>query len=52
MKVLKWLDEHFEESILVFLLGMISIVELMQVVCRNIDVIASLTWAEEMCRFL
>lgn len=52
MKVIKWLDEHFEESILIFLLAMISIVELMQVVCRNIDVIPSLTWAEEMCRFL
>lgn len=52
MKVVKWLDEHFEESILIFLLAAISIVELLQVVCRNIDIIASLTWAEEMCRFL
>ena len=52
MKVIKWLDEHFEESILIFLLAMISIVELMQVVRRNIDIIPSLTWAEEMCRFL
>jgi TRAP-type C4-dicarboxylate transport system permease small subunit len=52
MKVVKWLDEHFEEALLIFLLAMISIVELMQVVCRNIPVIPSLTWAEELCRFL
>lgn len=52
MKVLKWLDEHCEETLLIVLLALISIVELMQVVCRNIDFIQSLTWAEEMCRFL
>lgn len=52
MKVIKWLDEHFEEAILIFLLALISCVELMQVVCRNVSFIPSLTWAEEMCRFL
>lgn len=52
MKVLKWLDDHFEETILVALLVLISCVELMQVVCRNVSFIPSLTWAEEMCRFL
>ncbi len=52
MKVAKWLDEHLEETILVVLLAFISCIELMQVVCRNVDFIPSLTWAEELCRFL
>ncbi len=52
MKAVKWLDEHAEETILVVLLALISIIELMQVVCRNVDFIPSLTWAEETCRFL
>lgn len=52
MKVIKWLDEHFEEAILIVFLVGISIVELLQVICRNVDFIPSLTWAEELCRFL
>ncbi len=51
MKVLKWLDKHFEEAILVFLLVVIAVVELLQVICRNVPFIPSLTWAEELCRF-
>lgn len=51
MKVLKWLDEHFEETLLVVLLVLISCVELVQVIVRNIPFINSLTWAEEFCRF-
>lgn len=51
MKVVKWLDEHFEESLLIILLVMISCVELIQVIVRNIPAIPSLTWAEEFCRF-
>ena len=51
MKVVKWLDEHFEEAIIVFLLAVICVVELMQVVCRNVPFIPSLTWAEELCRY-
>ena len=51
MKVLKWLDEHFEETLLVVLLILISCVELMQVIIRNIPWIPALTWAEEFCRF-
>ena len=51
MKVLKWLDEHFEEAILVVLLVLISCIELIQVVCRNVDALKSLTWPEEFCRF-
>ena len=51
MKTLKWLDEHFEEALLVVLLVLISCVELIQVIFRNLSFIPSLTWAEEFCRF-
>lgn len=51
MKVVKWLDEHFEETLLVILLVLISCVELVQVILRNLSFIPSLTWAEEFCRF-
>ncbi len=50
-RAVRWLDLHFEEAILVFLLVVIACVELLQVVCRNIPGIPSLTWAEELCRF-
>lgn len=51
MKILKWLDDHFEETLMVILLVLISCVELVQVIVRNLDFIPSLTWAEEFCRF-
>ena len=51
MKAVKWLDQHFEEAILVFLLVVIACVELAQVVCRNVPFLPALTWAEELCRF-
>lgn len=51
MKLVKWLDEHLEETLLVIALVMISCVELIQVAVRNIPFIPSLTWAEEFCRF-
>ena len=51
MKVAKWLDEHFEEAIIIFLLVVISVVELMQVICRNVPGIPALSWAEEMARY-
>ena len=51
MKVIRWLDEHFEEAILVALLILISCVELAQVIIRNIPFIPALKWAEEFCRF-
>jgi len=51
MKAAKWLDEHFEETLLVILLVLISCVELVQVIVRNIPTIPALTWAEEFCRF-
>lgn len=51
MKALKWLDEHFEEALLVVLLVLISCVELIQVVFRNLPFVDALTWPEEFCRF-
>ena len=51
MKILKWLDEHFEEALLVVLLVLICCVELVQVTVRNLEFIPALTWAEEFCRF-
>lgn len=51
MKVLKWLDEHFEEALLVILLALICCVELAQVICRNVSFIDSLQWSDEFCRF-
>jgi TRAP-type C4-dicarboxylate transport system permease small subunit len=51
MKIWKWLDEHFEETLLIVLLVLISCVELIQVTVRNLEFIPALTWAEEFCRF-
>ena len=51
MKVIKWLDGHFEEALLVLLLVLISTVELVQVIMRNIPFAPALTWAEEFCRY-
>lgn len=51
MKVMKWLDDHLEETLLVILLVVITIVSFLQVVIRKIPWIPALTWAEEFCRF-
>lgn len=51
MKAIKWLDDHFEESLLVILLVVIFSVSLIQVIIRNIPQLAALQWAEEFCRF-
>lgn len=51
MKVLRWLDNHFEECIMVILLVLIAVVSLMQVIVRNIETLPALKWAEEFCRF-
>lgn len=51
MKIIKWLDEHFEEALLVILLVLISVIELIQVIFRNLEFVSALTWAEEFCRF-
>lgn len=51
MKITKWLDEHFEECIMIVLLVVIACVSLLQVIIRKVPWIPSLTWAEEFCRF-
>lgn len=50
MKVLKWLDHHVEEILLVFLLALITIVMGLQILCRAVGY--PLTWTEECARFL
>lgn len=50
--MVKWLDEHFEETLLVIFLILISCVSMLQVVIRKIPFIPSLQWAEEFDRFM
>ncbi|HHZ02088.1 MAG TPA: TRAP transporter small permease [Tissierellia bacterium] len=49
MSVIKWLDEHFEEAIMVILLILISCVMMAQIIARNI--FNSMTWPEEFSRY-
>lgn len=51
MKVIKWLDEHFEETLLAICLVLIACVSMIQIICRQTP-IPPLTWAEEFCRFM
>lgn len=51
MKIIKWLDDHMEETLLVILLVVICCVSMAQVVIRKLPWIPALTWAEEFCRF-
>ena len=50
MRILKWIDKHFEESLLVLLLVLISSVMLLQVIMRYI-LNNSLPWPEEFSRY-
>lgn len=50
MTILRWLDKHFEETLLCMLLVLISCIELLQVVARNLPFVSAITWAEEFCR--
>ncbi|MCG5102201.1 TRAP transporter small permease [Oceanobacillus alkalisoli] len=50
MKVLRWLNEHFEEYILVFLSAFTVFVIFLQVVMRYV-LGSSLTWSEEIARY-
>ena len=50
MSVLKWLDDHFEEAIMVFLLVVISVVTMAQVIMRYVFK-SAMPWPEELCRF-
>jgi len=49
MNGLKWLNKHFEESILVFLLATISCVMMAQIIARTF--FNSMTWPEEFSRY-
>lgn len=49
MSAIKWLDEHFEEAIMVVLLALISCVMMAQIVARNL--FNSMTWPEEFSRY-
>jgi len=49
MSAIKWLDEHLEEAIMVFLLALISSVMMAQIIARN--VFNSMTWPEEFSRY-
>ncbi len=50
-KFLKWLDEDFEESILMVFLIVMSIVMMAQVIMRYFFK-ASMNWPEEFCRYM
>ena len=50
MKILKWLDKHFEEAISVFLMAVMTILVTMQVILREVG--ASLAWTEELTRYM
>ncbi|MBR6208544.1 MAG: TRAP transporter small permease [Oscillospiraceae bacterium] len=49
-KWLKWLDLHFEETIMVILLAALSCVMMLQVIARYVTGHA-LPWPEEFCRY-
>lgn len=49
MSAIKWLDEHFEEAILVLLLASISSVMMAQIFARTF--FNSMTWPEEFSRY-
>ncbi len=51
MKIIKWLDNNFEEVILVILLTMIAVIMGVQV-CSRYVFGYSLTWSEEITRYL
>jgi TRAP-type C4-dicarboxylate transport system permease small subunit len=50
VKFLKWLDEYIEESLLVILLVLISVVMMAQVFARYV-LNDSMSWPEEFCRY-
>lgn len=50
-KFWKWLDEDFEETILMFFLVIMAIVMMWQIIMRYFFK-ASMSWPEEFCRFM
>ncbi len=51
MKFIKWLDKHFEESLMAILLIIICVVEMLQVLCRKLPFIPTFSWTDELNRF-
>lgn len=51
MKLLRWLDENFEESLLIILLIAMTLIMGIQV-CSRYIFNASLSWSEELTRYL
>lgn len=49
MSAIKWLDDHFEEAILIVLLALISCVMMTQIIARTFA--SSFTWPEEFSRY-
>ena len=50
MKVLRWIDEHFEEMFMMLLLCLMATVMTVQVILRYV-LRSPLPWAEEFCRY-
>ena len=51
MKLIRWMDKHFEEYLMIFCLVAITGVMFVQVIIRKLPWIPALKWAEEFCRF-
>lgn len=49
MKILKWLDRHIEEALLILFSTIMVVVIFLQVVMRQFD--NSLSWSEELARY-
>lgn len=47
-KFLHWLDNDFEEFVMMIMLILIAVIMLLQIVCRTVG--TSLPWPEEFCR--
>ena len=50
--MIKWLDEHMEETFLVVCLVLIACISMIQVIVRKVPFLSSLQWAEEFDRFM
>lgn len=51
MKVLKWIDEHFEEALISVIICVISVLMMAQIILRTFFN-ASLSFSDEACRYL
>ncbi|MBQ3131277.1 MAG: TRAP transporter small permease [Clostridia bacterium] len=51
MKIIRWMDKHFEECLMILCLAAVTVVMFIQVIIRKLPWIPALTWAEEFCRF-